>query len=192
MLTAWRERDPKIRISSAEEALSWNPHCVPALILLAEEKAKTIQKAESLFRLALKLAEQAYNKSNDLKQSGVENVVDYQRNLHTYIYIQRRLAMCWRKMGLLKKSVKMMRELLRKFPTMNIFNIHENLIEALLEMQSYADVQMVLSKYDGELLELSIINLQSDSSLCFHRNQHAQVCHHLLHHGSSQGAKHCR
>ena len=32
---------------------------------------------------------------------------------------------------------------------MSVYNIHENLIEVLLEMQSYPDVQAVLSKYDG-------------------------------------------
>ena len=32
---------------------------------------------------------------------------------------------------------------------MSVYNIHENLIEALLETQSYPDVQVVLAKYDG-------------------------------------------
>lgn len=40
-------------------------------------------------------------------------------------------------------------KVMKEFPSFNLFNIHENLIEAYLELQSYADVQSILVKYDG-------------------------------------------
>lgn len=43
---------------------------------------------------------------------------------------------------------------MKDYPTANLFNVHENLIEALLELQAYADVQALLVKYDGELVAL--------------------------------------
>ena len=46
--------------------------------------------------------------------------------------------------------VRVFVQLMKEFPNFNLFNIHENLIEALLELQSYADVQAVLAKYDGK------------------------------------------
>lgn len=39
---------------------------------------------------------------------------------------------------------------MKEFPLLSMFNIHENLLESLLELQNYADVQAVLAKYDGE------------------------------------------
>ena len=52
-----------------------------------------------------------------------------------------------------------LQQLIKDFPGPNLFNIHENLIEALLELQAYADVQAVLAKYDGTIMILLFVDL---------------------------------
>jgi hypothetical protein len=76
--------------------------------------------------------------------------------------------MCARKLGKLREATKIFRDLVKEFPMMSVFNIHENLIEVLLALQNYPDVQGVLAKYDGKHsfdFELKTISFLLDISL---------------------------
>lgn len=67
MQTAWRERNPVVRIKAAHSALEMNPDCAPAYILLAEEEATTVIEAEKILKNALKVAEANYRYNSKLK-----------------------------------------------------------------------------------------------------------------------------
>uniref|UniRef100_A0A8C9TRR3 Suppression of tumorigenicity 7 like n=1 Tax=Scleropages formosus TaxID=113540 RepID=A0A8C9TRR3_SCLFO len=151
MQKAWRERNPQSRIKAAYQAIELNSECASAYVLLAEEEATTIAEAERLFKQALRNGEQLL---------GVPQHCTTGRDTNLLVYIKRRLAMCARKLGRVKEAVKMIRELMKEFPLLGMLNIHENLLEALLEMQAYADVQAVLAKYDD-------ISLPKSATICY-------------------------
>uniref|UniRef100_A0A4W4HT27 Suppressor of tumorigenicity 7 protein-like n=1 Tax=Electrophorus electricus TaxID=8005 RepID=A0A4W4HT27_ELEEL len=150
MQKAWRERNPQARIRAAYQALELNHECAAAYVLLAEEEATTIVEAERLFKQALKFG---MHHIRPHPQSDM-------RDTNLLVYIKRRLAMCARKLGRIKEAVKMMRDLMKEFPLLGMLNIHENLLEALLELQAYADVQAVLAKYDD-------ISLPKSATICY-------------------------
>lgn len=165
MQTAWRERNPLVRIQCARCAVDRNQDCAPAYILLAEEEATTIHESERLLRQALKVAENNYRKSQagilhgNLSPAQAELI--HRRDTNILIYVRRRLAMCARKLGKLKEATKIFKELTKEVPPiMNVLNVHENLIETLLEQQAYADVQAVLAKYDD-------ISLPKSATICY-------------------------
>lgn len=160
MLRAWRERNPQNRIKAAREAYEINPECSTAAILLGEEEQTTIVEAERMFRIALKSAESNHKKSQALQHHSPTHEKIHRRDLNTLVYVKRRLAMIMRKLGRTKEAVKMMRDLIKEFPVVSMFQIHENLIEALLEMQLYADVQALLARYDD-------ISLPKSATICY-------------------------
>ncbi|CAF2341871.1 unnamed protein product [Rotaria sp. Silwood2] len=160
MQRAWRERTPSIRIQFARDALEKNSEFTPALILLAEEEATTIIEVERLLKQALKCAENAYRKSQQLLEQGRIQDIVHKRNTNILIYVKRRLGMCARKLGKLREATKIFRDLVKEFPMMSVFNIHENLIEVLLALQNYPDVQGVLAKYDD-------ISLPKSATICY-------------------------
>ncbi|KAG8012368.1 Suppressor of tumorigenicity 7 protein-like protein, partial [Nibea albiflora] len=129
MQKAWRERNPQARISAAHEALELED-CATAYILLAEEEATTIMEAERLFKQALKAGESCYRRSQQLQHHGTQYEAQHRRDTN----------------------------LMKEFPLLSMFNIHENLLESLLELQNYADVQAVLAKYDAEMNAVEAIH----------------------------------
>uniref|UniRef100_A0A8C8J6R3 Suppression of tumorigenicity 7 like n=1 Tax=Oncorhynchus tshawytscha TaxID=74940 RepID=A0A8C8J6R3_ONCTS len=162
MQKAWRERNPQARIRAAYQfrlrfedlAPSVFPvvfRCAAAYVLLAEEEATTITEAERLFKQALRSGK---------REQRVQDQITTGKDINLLVYIKRRLAMCARKLGRIKEAVKMMRDLMKEFPLLGMLNIHENLLEALLELQAYADVQAVLAKYDD-------ISLPKSATICY-------------------------
>ncbi|THD21685.1 Suppression of tumorigenicity [Fasciola hepatica] len=160
MQMAWRERNHEERIKKTKEALAKNPECATAMILLAEEECSLIVDAEQMYKQAYRVAETALRRSQQMQNHNPAHESMYRRDIHVFVFIRRRLAMCARKLGKLKEAIKMMKDLIKEYPNLNLFNIHENLIECYLAAQQYADAQAFLLKYDD-------INYPKSATICY-------------------------
>nr|XP_033773427.1 suppressor of tumorigenicity 7 protein-like isoform X2 [Geotrypetes seraphini] len=160
MQKVWRERSPPARIKAAYHALELQNDCPTACILLAEEEAMTISEAEKLLKRALKAGETAYKRSQQLQHQSPQQEAQHRRDTNVMLYIKRRLAMCARRLGKIREATKLMRDIMKEFPLLSMLNIHENLLEALLQLQAYADVQTILAKYDD-------ISLPKSAAICY-------------------------
>ncbi|KRX90783.1 Protein ST7 -like protein, partial [Trichinella pseudospiralis] len=122
-----------------------------------EEECKTVFEAEQKFKLALKAAEDNFRKSHSLSYGlGISSEREslHKRDTNVVVYIRRRLALCARRFGRLKEA------LIKEFPTMYVANVYENLIETLLEMQSYGEFNLPKSAtiyYTTALLKVRLV-----------------------------------
>ena len=154
---AWREEDRKKRINLAHKALCENLHSAGALVILAEEEASTILSVENQLKVAVKSAEIACKQSHVLSQQDQVYKPLHERNGYILAYCKIRLAVCLRKLGKVKEAIKLYRDLSKDDRSFHFANIHENLIECLLEVQNYSDVQQVISKQDEQCLIKSTV-----------------------------------
>ena len=153
MSVVWKEPDREKRIAMAHSALELSPQCPAALVLLAEEEAATIAEAEELLKQALKASEAAFKHTTSLSHQDSMYKPLHERNANLCAYCKLRLACCSRKLGKFKEAMKLFRDLLKDDHVMVMANVQENLIECLLEMQSYSEVSQFLAKQE----ELSLI-----------------------------------
>ena len=157
MMSAWKEEDRKKRVSFAHKALAANPQNPGALIILAEEEAQTILEVEEQLRTAIKCAEVALKQSYILSQQDQVYRPLHKRNGYMFAYSKIRLAVCLRKLGKVKDAIKIYRDLSKDDRSFHFANIHENLIECLLDTQNYPDVQQIMSKQDEQWLIKSTV-----------------------------------
>ena len=153
----WKEPDRMKRIEIAKKALEINSNCPLALIVLAEEEAETILEVEERLKSALKSAEGVSKASQHLSQQDPMYKPLHERNQCVCSYCRIRLAACAKKLGKLKESAKMYRDLLRDDRALGMANINENLIECLLEMQCYSDLNQLLQKQEEVALYKSTV-----------------------------------
>ncbi len=157
MVLAWSKSNRRHRIDLARTALEVNPQCASAMILLAEEEAPSILEVEEQMKLAQKAAELAYRNSLSLSQQDPVYKPLHERNANLCTYVRLRNAACARKLGKLKEAAKMYRDLLKDDRVPLMASVLENLIECLLELQSYSEVQQVLSKQEDVSLIKSTV-----------------------------------
>ncbi|KJE88709.1 ST7 protein [Capsaspora owczarzaki ATCC 30864] len=150
MTSAWKDQSTPARIQFAKEAVAIAPHCSTAWILLAEEDAQTVVEAEAMLFKAVQLSEGYLRRLSPhyFQDHGAEFWI--RPETRPYIFAKRRLGMCSRKLGKYKEAAAIFRELLVMHPAVarSHLNVQSNLIELLLLLGQYDEVQKTLEKYE--------------------------------------------
>lgn len=63
-----------------------------------------------MYKQAYRVAEAALRRSQQMQNHNPAHESLYRRDIHVFVFIRRRLAMCARKLGKLKEAIKMMKD----------------------------------------------------------------------------------
>ena len=134
----------KKRLELVEQALEISPDCADAYVLLAEEKAQSLEEALSLYEDGVKAGERALGKKVFEEESG-----HFWDMVETRPYMRARagLAQCLWLMGRQEEAVCHYLELLKFNPNDNQ-GIRYLLATSLLDMGKIDVLQELLGKYD--------------------------------------------
>jgi len=146
MYRAWAEDNPARRIALAHDALVVSPDCADAYVLLAEEEARTIEKAVEYYREGVDAGARALGKEY-LEQW----VGHFWGLIETRPYMRARMGlagMLW-KLQRFDEAIAHYRELLRLNPNDNQ-GARYVLLNLLMFLERDAEVRQLLAQYQDE------------------------------------------
>jgi tetratricopeptide (TPR) repeat protein len=149
MYKAWEESNPAKRLNLAHKALATSPDCADAYVLLAEEEADTLARAEAYYQKGVEAGERALG-----SEYFRENQGHFWGLLETRPYMRARegLANTLWALNHREAAVEHYRALLELNPGDNQ-GVRYSLLNLLLEMGRGAEVVALLKQYDDAMAE---------------------------------------
>jgi tetratricopeptide (TPR) repeat protein len=146
MWDAWDTADAKRRVAMAKKALQISPLCADAYVLLAQETARSLDEALSLYRQGVEAGENALG-----KEAFRDDVGHFWGILETRPYMRARAGLAqalWEK-GERDEAIAHYQDMLRLNPNDNQ-GIRYILIDCLLTAGRDEDARKLLDRYSGD------------------------------------------
>jgi len=146
--SAWEMADPRERVRKAKRALEIWPDCADAWVLLAKNKAESLEEAHELYTAGVEAGERALG-----KQAFTDDVGHFWGILETRPYMRARigLARTLEAMGQIDEAVGHLRDMLRLNPDDNQGSRYD-LLHLLVEQERGDEAAELLTEYASDAL----------------------------------------
>jgi tetratricopeptide (TPR) repeat protein len=148
MYEAWAEKSPRRRLALATKALLVSEDCADAYVLLAQEKAESLEEAIELYSMGVGAGERALGKET------FEEDVGYFWGLQStrpYMRARAGLAGCLWEAGKREEAIEHYRDILRLNPNDNQ-GIRYLLVPYLIELGRDEDAEKLLKQFKGDCM----------------------------------------